>query len=109
MYPNWVSGKAHAVVLGAASLLPVVPRVERRHCNQTQELVHESGSLAGEKVCYRAMPLEQVPQKQPRPVHFDSMYAGQKEEGRVSVWRTAFLPYASRWAQVGIQAASRLR
>lgn len=43
-YPDWVSGKAHMVVSGAASLLPVAPRVERRHCNQTQELGQESSA-----------------------------------------------------------------
>lgn len=39
--------------------------------------------------------MEQVPQEQPRLVHFDSTYVGHfrgKEEGRVPVWRTATLP-----------------
>lgn len=41
-----------------------------------------SGSLAGEKVCCRATPPEQVPQKQPRPVHFDPHMWGTSGERR---------------------------
>lgn len=112
--PSWVPGKAHVVSRAAISLLPIAPGAEK--ALQTRELGRESPEvplwsmvpLQWEGVIQEHTPLEQVPQKKPRPVHFHCMYVGHfggREEGRLLIWRTAYIPLSPRWAQVGIGAA----